>query len=391
MITKNDLKIIEGGIRPKEECKKAFISAYITDTRLMGAMGMCIRWEVLNCKECDDLIQFFYFDTEEYGLESYYGIWGYDRTRALHIEHTTMGCLGGKKVALTEKEACCLVKHYHNMNVDRKIELPKGLAEYKFILEMDAELADEEMKALISKICTPIVSDNQLVNYFMMRNFGKDILGVSYLCNDDFHGEKNLFPEFSCSTMFRNSITKKADYYICESLINENENYYICTSKIWTSGLKVTAAEKVNAFHISYQEAAMILGRTEYVSVYNIIDDEAEADAALELSFNTTCSFHCNGRLLMVFKENNDHVDSNIFVLNNDIYGTYFITPIGQFVLTAYTLENIQLLESKLLEGSLGHLLVPAGKFAFQDGVTGEFIGSEFYDFIDFMDAMDLS
>ena len=56
MINRTDLKVIEGGIRPKEECEKRFISSYVTDTRLMGAMGLFIRWEVVNCAECDELM-----------------------------------------------------------------------------------------------------------------------------------------------------------------------------------------------------------------------------------------------------------------------------------------------------------------------------------------------
>ena len=106
MINKTDLRVIEGGIRPKEECEKRFISSYVTDTRLMGAMGLFIRWEVVNCAECDELMQFFYLDTEEYGLENYFGIWGYDMPRMRHIERTTIDCLGGKQISLTEKEAC---------------------------------------------------------------------------------------------------------------------------------------------------------------------------------------------------------------------------------------------------------------------------------------------
>lgn len=393
MMKKSNLKIIEGGIRPKEECKKIFISSYITDTRLMGAMGMFVRWEVLDCRECDDLLQFFYFDTEEFGLESYQSIWGYDKTRMLHIEHTTIGCLGGKKIPLTEKEVCAMVKHYHNMTVANGISLPKEHYEYDFILSQDCKLTPEEEKTLINKICTPVISDQQAAHYFMMRVFGRDQRGALYLCDETFDKDNtDLFPHFKPSTMFKNTFTIQDDYCICESLINEDEQYFICTSKLKLKNCKVLEAKAISSFAISQHEAAMILNRTEYVSVYEMIsEDILPPDAALELSFNTTCSFHSNGKLIMAFKENNDHVNEDVFLLNNDIYGTYFITPLGQFVLTANSLENIKKLENNLSKSSVGPFLMSIGKFAFREAITGDFIGSDFYDFMEFIDTMDLS
>lgn len=398
MISKTDLKVIQGGQRPKEECQKRFISSYVTDTRLMGAMGLFIRWEILDCAECDELMQFFYLDAEEFGLESYYGIWGYDMSRMRQIERTTIGCLGGREIDLTEKEACYLVSRYHNLSIKWNVELPKDCKEYDFILDKDCALSDPELGVLIDKICTPIVSDIQAAHYYMMRVFGKDFVGASYLFDrmdpsayigsDSIH---DIFPDFAPCTMFRNSVTGNSGSYICESLINDDLNYYICTAELTITDGVVRASKALSSFPVTQSEAALILARQEFISVYDISDDEnIPADAALELGYPTSCTFYPNGKLLMVFKSTNDHVKEPVFLLNNDIYGTYFITPAGQFVVTAYTAENIKLLEDSLTKSSIGPYLELAGKFTFREPVINEFIGSDFFDFIDFMEAMDL-
>lgn len=400
MINKTDLRVIEGGIRPKEECEKRFISSYVTDTRLMGAMGLFIRWEVVNCAECDELMQFFYLDTEEYGLENYFGIWGYDMPRMRRIERTTIDCLGGKQISLTEKEACSLVAHYHNLSIKWNVELPKEWSEYQFVLDRATELNQTEHQELVEKICTPMVSDIQVANYYMMRVFGKDFDGASYIYDNGNHNNHeesvsdtsihNLFPEFPPCTMFRNSVTGDNGAYLCESLINDDFNYYICTTELNISDGKVIYAKPLSSFQVSHSEAALILSRREFISVYDVSEDEVPPSAALELDLPTTCTFYPNGKLLMVFKNNNDHVKEPVFLLNNDIYGTYFITPLGQFVVSAYTAENIRMLENSLTDSSIGPYLDIAGKFTFREPVINEFIGSDFFDFIDFMDAMDL-
>lgn len=389
---KNRFRVIEGGLPSKEDCPKKFISAYITDTRLMGAMGMFIRWEVLNCQQYAEMTQFFYFDTEEFGLENYESIWGKDRKRIFAIEHSTVGCLGGKKVHLSEKEACYLVQHFHNLNIKWKLPLPKEATDYRFILDMNLEMTKKEIALLGEKICTEIRSDYEAIHYCLMRMFGKDFQGSLYVCNENMHLEDlNIFPQVGMSTFFKNSITKHDGYYMCESLVAHEENHYICTTKVITHGMKVSSLEPTGCFLISAQEAAMILRKTEYVSVYGPEEDLVDMISSyLELPFNTTCTHHPNGKLLMAFKPNNDHVNQPVFRLSEDIYGTFFITTSGQFVLTGYSVEDIHALEDALHKSTIGKLLIPEGKFAFKDPVLYDFVGTDLDDFLEFMEHMDL-
>ena len=96
-------RVLKGGLDSTVNGKKTFVEAYVTDTRLMGVVGLYICWE----NESDDedfvthLHQFFYFDAEEYGLETYKSSVGGDIDDIRAIELALLGGLVGKKVALT--------------------------------------------------------------------------------------------------------------------------------------------------------------------------------------------------------------------------------------------------------------------------------------------------
>ena len=100
-MTKPTLRLIAGGLVEKEKAEKQFVSATITDTRLMGATAMYIHWQLLSCPDAENLHQFFYFDDEEFGFETYRSVWGEDEEEVLIMEQALMGGLGGKKKELT--------------------------------------------------------------------------------------------------------------------------------------------------------------------------------------------------------------------------------------------------------------------------------------------------
>ena len=212
MNKQTNLRLIEGGMKSRSQCTKEFVEAYVTDTRLMGAMGMCIRWKLLNCLDGKDLVQFFLLDPEELGLESYTGMWEYNPDAIHKFEQTSIGCLGGKKIGLTEKEACYLVSYYYNMSVERNKKKPQPVKDYQFILDREITLDDEEEKQLIEKMCTKIFSDYQTVNYFLMRLFGNDPKGALYVANPLLDSSDFSRIDFSETSYFcKNTITTKED------------------------------------------------------------------------------------------------------------------------------------------------------------------------------------
>ena len=78
----------------------------------------------------------------------------------------------------------------------------------------------------------------------------------------------------------------------------------------------------------------------------------------LTISFNTSMSEQENGRLFMGFKKNNDHVNSRVFRLSNDVKGIYYLTDFGQLIIASYTLHEIRYLENQLKASPLAPFLI---------------------------------
>ena len=105
----------------------------------------------------------------------------------------------------------------------------------------------------------------------------------------------------------------------------------------------------------------------------------------LTINLNTIMSVQENGRLFMAFKKNNDHVNSRIFRLSNDVKGIYYLTDYGQLIVAAYTLQEIRHLENQLKVSPLAPFLIPTAKYEFKEPVLFEFMQSDFEDFDDFL------
>jgi hypothetical protein len=152
-LTERNFKVIRGGaVASIRNNTRTFKSAFVTDTRLMGVVGLYISWELSNKNYKSDFHQFFYFDAEEYGFETYKGLIGDDEVALNVIEQTLIGGLGGSKVNVTEKEATYLVQKYTAMNKDLSIPMPEPLNEYSFLLGEPVLLSDKEQNVLMDKI-----------------------------------------------------------------------------------------------------------------------------------------------------------------------------------------------------------------------------------------------
>jgi hypothetical protein len=384
--------VIKGGAAAAlSNNRRRFHSGFITDTRLMGVVGLYIHWELSNTEFVSDFHQFFYFDAEEYGFETYKSLLGSD-TEALNImEQALIGGLGGNKVNVNEREAVFLVQKYVAMNEALSLPLPDGRNEFSFLLTDPVTLTDNENEILIDKLCTPIVSEYQLINYFLMRVFGRDFEAAAYLALDDFSLD-NL-PEEEGATLCKNSIEEFFDEsgcsYLCESLIEYDGKYKLVVSELYLEEGKVSGTKKRSAFLVTSAEAAMLLNHPEFITVYEILtemDDFLRRFASL--STNSMQTIHENGRLYLEFNKNNDHVNKKIFRLNEDIHGLYFATDFGQLIIATYSLSEIHEIEKTLSKSEISTCIIPTAKYEFKEPILYEFIQSDFDDFSDFLDFL---
>ena len=394
-LSRPELTVIEGGLSvPVSKREKYFVSAYVTDTRLMGVLSIYARWRLSGSSDTEaDLHQFFYIDCEEMGLETYKSIIGNDSDELSYIEQALMGGLGAKKIDLAERHLRGLLTYYKKFNEHNKLPLPENYEEYGFIFEPETTLSQDEARLIMHRICGEITSDYQAINYFLMRCFGRDHIGAAYLAEKGV--PLDIYDNYKQATFCKNVIDRDHVYedgavsYLCESLIEHNSSYETVITKVVVKDLRIAAVTHCSGFAVSSAEAAMMLAKPEFVTVYEVLLSEEDMEnniGELTVNLNTVMSSHENGRMFMAFKKNNDHVNSRVFRLSNDVKGVYFLTDYGQLIASAYTLSDIRFMENKLKASPLAPFLMTTAKYEFKEPVLFEFIQSGFEDFDEFLD-----
>ena len=150
---KSEFKVLQGGLSSDtSQLKKTFISAYVTDTRLMGVLAVYAHWAVGDDLAMPELHQFFYIDCEEAGLETYRSFRGDFGPEAAMAEQSLVGGLGASRIPLSEREFKGLLTHWMNFNRKRELPLPDGFPQYSFVFNNRPPGA-KELASLMSKIC----------------------------------------------------------------------------------------------------------------------------------------------------------------------------------------------------------------------------------------------
>lgn len=387
MNSKIKFKLIEGGLPEKEHAEKEFVSAFVTDTRLMGQVAMGIHWKILDHPDAEDLYQFFSFDAEECGLDNYKSVWDGDVSALDYIRQTMIGPLGGEDIIISEKEARALFTYFYAMNKQRGFNFREGIHEFRFLIDNPVYLEKEESDALLGKMCTEITTDYQLVNYYIMRMVAKDYRAAAYLSAVPV--DENLFSDLPLVTLLKNTIHSSEDGYVSHSLVEYDGVYKILLTEIKTSNRKVLSCTRSTGLDVTYKEAALMMARPEFLTVYKILTGPEEfEEKPMVFKYNTMITEHDNGRMYMAFNKSNDHVNSREFIISGDIFGLYFITYSGEFIVAAPGKASIIQMERDLLHSDIGAFLFPVGKFEFQEPVLLQFANSGLSEFEDFLEAI---
>lgn len=400
---KSEFKVLQGGLSSDtSQLKKTFISAYVTDTRLMGVLAVYARWAVGDDLTMPELHQFFYIDCEEAGLETYRSFRGDFGPEAAMAEQSLVGGLGASRIPLSEREFKGLLTHWMNFNRKRELPLPDGFPQYSFVFNNRPPGA-KELASLMSKICCPITEDYQVVNYFLMRCFGRDYGAAAFLTDSHSGDDGRLREDFPLdiydgyvkATFCRNVIDLHLRYadgavaYLCESLVEMKGKYDILVSKVVVKNLKIIGFEHCSGYSISAVESAMILKKPELTNVFEINLSEEEIEENLGefiVGLNTVMTRHSNGRMFMAFKKTNDHVGERVFMLSNDVRGVYYLTDFGQLIVMSYNEKDLGMLTSRLADSPLAPYLLYSSGYEFLEPVLFEFVNSGLPDFDDFVE-----
>ena len=374
---------------PEHIISRRFLSSFVTNTRLMGVVGLYMNWEIETRDGFSSMHQYFYYDAEEFGFETYKAIYGNNVTELYIVEQTLIGGLGGDTIDLLEEEACVLLKSFAASNEKFSHKLPGKSEEYAFILDRKFDNEEGLLEVIMEKMCGFIESNYQVINYFLMRCFAKDFEAADYLVRGNV--STDLFPEYIPSTLCKNSIKKiksgNISIYKCESLIEEKGRYDLLFTEVSVEDFKIISFKRDTTLNISAAEAGMLLSRPEFVTLYEIIFDPENFDELMsEATERAMVTTHENGKLYLAFNKNNAHVNKKEYRLNDDVYGLFYVTDYGQLIIASYTRQGIHALEDDLKKSSLSKYLLETAKYEFKEPVLYEFVHSDFDDFEEFLD-----
>ncbi|MDR2088747.1 MAG: hypothetical protein LBP73_05275 [Clostridiales Family XIII bacterium] len=385
------LRVIRGGLHPAaHRADRRFSSAFATDTRLMGVFVLYIHWTSAEAEFDADLHQFFYIDAEKFGIEAYRSVEGNNADLLYDVEQTMIGGLGGSKADISESEAVFIVKKYAGMAKVGGAGLPAGKEEFTFILERSDTLTRPKEDSLFNKLCVPLESNEHTINCFLMRYFAGDAEAVRRLAAKPV--PMGAAPAGRGETLCKNAIEPYSNpsgtSYLCESLTEKNNRYRLVLSEICVSAKRVSSFRIRSCFFVSASEAAMLLSRPEYITVYDVMIEIGDIRRLIARLYpNAMQKNRGSGCLYLQFKNNNEHLKESVYRMNDDIRGIFFVSDHGQFIVAAYSLPVISRIEKEL------RLTVRAGlrlhaKYEFKESVFYEFMQSDFLDFSDFVDYL---
>lgn len=388
-MTNSPFTVLKGGLDGKpvdsteEQTPYIFVSAWITDTRLMGVNAMCIYWKD---RLDTDIHQYFYFDAVDTGFERFDEVTGTDENELREKEISYAGGLGGRKVELTEQEALYLIHDFIKVNKRTGEPVPNITIRLKKMLQRRTD-PDEAGKAVImQKICKEPLSVNEKINYFMMRVCDSDEGGLRFLSGGKLgrdaspvHG--NLYTLHSNQISFTGKNTAT-----CRSLVESDQKYELWISEVTLSQGFITSYKRSSRMKISDTEAYMSLSHSEYIMVYKMADDAEElTQDSTPFTRRSSLVEEEDGVSFMLFRPNNNHVDTKDYKLYNDIFGIYHITSTGQFICSSGDQRDLAMMELDLVFSPIYRSLELIGNYELNEPVMAQFLSSGYDDFNDFL------
>lgn len=358
-----------------------FQFAKVTNSRLMGSMGLVINW-----KENEDYIyQYFLLDAEGLGIADYISLKNPTKDEAYREEERLMGGLGSDRLRISEDEALFLVKYYGNKNYQYEKPLPGNVKEYIDIIEnYNTDLTAEEM---YPKICKKITSEVEFINYMTMRFIAWDRESLKYFSQSE--EISNMHITNINGTLLKNSVVNRGEgKYISEAIFEDSDGYYTCKiafnitkdgEEFKLNSMVATGKEPIFDFEV-FDE----ISKPEFVSIYEVENtDEFLSKFYIDNPFTLKSDME-DAMFFTRFNFNNDHVKKLIYVINNDIKAIYYQIEDSFFVGT-YS-DNDRKYINKLLQCNYKEYIKLEEELYFEENVLYDFVESGSDDFYDFLD-----
>ena len=249
-----------------------FDYAKITRSRLMGSMGLIIRYE----EDEKYIYQYFLLDGEGLGIADYVSLKNPTSKEACREEERLMGGLGESRVLVDEEIALFLINHFGNKNLEYGKDLPGDVDEYiKIITDYKSNLTLNQVYPIISK---PIEDEVEFINYMTMRFIARDRESLKYFSGSD-EISNNHITKIN-GALLKNKVTKRGEgVFISEALYEDEDGYYTC--KIAFNILKENNGFKIKSLLVTDKEPMYDfevfdeISKSEYIDVYKLKNKES--------------------------------------------------------------------------------------------------------------------
>lgn len=353
-----------------------FETAKITNSRLMGSMGLLIKWRDAN----DIIYQYYLLDAEGLGISDYTSLKNPSIEQAYKEEERLMGALGADRIVLDEKEALFLVHNYGNKNAYYEKPLPGDTKEYINIIQGYKPVISA--KDIYPKIYKKITDEIEFINYITMRFIALDKESLMYYSQNK--EISNMHITNINATLLKNRVTLKGKgKYISDAIYEDSDGYYTC--KIAFNISKEEEDFKLNSILIGEKECVYDfevfneISKQEYVSIYKLNNSDAFIEKLHEDNPFMLRSDMEDGTFFTRFNFDNKHVARDVYVINNDIKSIYY--QIGeQFFVGTYCDRDRRYI-NKLLQCKYSKYLELKEELYFDENVLYDFVESGSDDF----------
>jgi len=345
------------------ETEYNFIKAEATKSRLMGVIGVKMYFE--------EMILYFHLDFEEYGFDRFEIT--VEATDEAAMTASVMGGLGAGFVEITKAEATSLIYRAIEVGEIYAYDIPLNFFDYEYLLDEDAVDIDKE---LYEKISETIDSDEMLINYYMMRTAGLD-----HRCKKKLLQSGDFDYEFldEPTVLLKNEIIPYEGDYICRSIIDFFDAYKMVVTRVRVKDYKVTLCELIDELIMSPREASFQLNKKEYIAMFYL-----PSSKAFKFDFERPemmKNIYDSGTLYTVFNKDNNHAKEQVYYLNGDVYGSYFITD-HQLVVTCFKYDQLDKIKAGLKEE---YDLDEIAELEAENPILNQFITSGYTDFFEFL------
>ena len=274
--------------------------------------------------------------------------------------------------------------HYHDVDIQ---EFRRDtLKRIRLMLEAakeDSEYEEWTPEEATRAVCLKNVSMYETINYFVMRMCDKDYIGASVL--------STMTPEmlqsipkwqYRMMTLIHNRTTKgKAPgEFFCTSQMEADDGYFYARLILrldMTKGKRMALVSSMECTYFnrfSEIEMAMQMRRPEYVSAYKIVKDPEHFDLDRSMmASDSQISPVPNGILYLLYNNDNTHVDTSNYYMNNDVYGAYLITRADELVIMSSEVMKISSMEMDLAATFISGNLELTGRYKFDSQVFQTF------------------